>query len=82
MAYTDWGNFCRLIRVAHGPSTGMWQWALNGSSNPFGRLPYGACETKEEAADLIKRMFIELRDSKRLEFHRPFVWKSGISWDD
>lgn len=77
IAYTDWGDFCRIIRNNFSPSAGMWQWALVMPICPFQKLPYGSCDSKDEVVDLVKRMFEVLRDSKQLEFNRPFTWEGG-----
>jgi len=80
IAYTDWGSFCRILRSNFGPSAGTWRWNLVCSRSPFQDIPYGMCDSKEEAVSLVKRMFVELRDTNRLEFQRPYTWNDRKSW--
>lgn len=80
IAYTEWGSFCRILRSDFGPSAGTWKWCLIECRSPFQDLPYGVCEDKEEVVSLVKRMFEELRDRKRLEFQRPYMWNDGKYW--
>lgn len=90
IAYTDWGDFCRILRSDFGPDAGTWKWALVCDRSPFQALPYGVCEDKDEVVTLVKRMFEELRLRKQLEFNRPFMWAfkphsreapSRLNWD-
>lgn len=80
IAYTEWGEFCRILRRDFGPSAGTWEWALVCTRSPFQGVPYGVCENKEEVVGIAKRMFEELRDTKRLEFRRPYMWNDGKYW--
>lgn len=70
IAYCEKGTFARLLKEQYGPSAGTWGWGLSGGNqNPFFRLPYGSCDSKQEAVDLIKRMFETLQDAGKLSFH-------------
>lgn len=69
IAYCEQGTFARLMRKSHGPSAGVWGWYLSASRNPFFNLPYGTCDSKQEAVDLIKLMFKTLSEQGKLEFH-------------
>lgn len=71
IAYCDRGTFARLMRKDHGPSSGVWGWYLSASRNPFFNLPYGTCDSKQEAVDTIVRMFGTLQAQGKLEFHPP-----------
>ena len=80
IAYTDWGDFCRILRSDFGPDAGTWKWALVCTRSPFQALPCGVCENRKEVVTLVKRMFEELWRRKQLEFNRPFMWNDGKCW--
>lgn len=70
IAYCDKGTFARLLKNKSGPSGGTWGWSLSGGNqNPFFKLPYGSCDSKQEAVDLIKKMFETVQDAGKLSFH-------------
>lgn len=69
IAYCERGTFARLLRNEHGPSAGMWGWYLSASRNPFSKLPYGLCDSRQEAIDTIVLMFETLQEQGKLEFH-------------
>lgn len=69
VAVCEEGNFARIKMNQHGPSAGVWDWYLTQPINPFFNLPYGSADSKQEAVDMVVRIFETLRDQGKLEFH-------------
>jgi len=69
LAYCELGTFARIKQNRFGPSAGTWHWYLTQPTNPLSGLPYGSADSKQEAVDMVVRIFETLRDQGRLEFH-------------
>ena len=69
LAYCELGTFARIEQNRFGPSAGVWNWYLTQPINPFSGLPYGSADSKQEAVDMVVRIFETLQAQGKLEFH-------------